>query len=62
MTVVPGVTQTLDDVTRTLTEDRARDVGVSIAMARLMLAIGNLTPEAREYARNFLATTTAYGY
>lgn len=45
--------RTLDDVLDTLTSDKAKGGGTDIAMARLMLKFGRLTPEALAYVQAY---------
>jgi hypothetical protein len=57
MAYVPGETQTLEDVKATLQEAKEKGTkGADVSMARLMANHGNLTDEAREYARNYKPT------
>lgn len=51
--------RTLEQVRTTLARDKARSkkgARIDIAMARLMLKAGRLTPEAREYVIAYLAS------
>ena len=46
--------RTLQQVIDSLAEDKKKPGNCDISMARLMVKFGNLTDEAREYARQYL--------